>query len=65
MSEETTFCPLMTVVKEERANYMVCQTNCVFHVGDECAFIATARLLKEVVRPKVIEMVPRDPTDES
>ena len=45
--DEVKFCPLLTVVNEGRANYMVCQTNCTFYVEDECAFVATARLLKE------------------
>ena len=66
MSEvEVKFCPLLTVVKAGQANYMVCQTNCVFYIEDECAFITTARLLKEVANPKVIEMARRGQTDES
>lgn len=66
MSEvEVRFCPLLTVVRAGQANYMVCQTNCAFYMEDECAFITTARLLKEVVRPKVIEMARKDQTDDS
>ena len=66
MSEvEVRFCPLLTVVRAGQANYMVCQTNCAFYMEDECAFITTARLLKEVVRPKVIEMTRKGQTDDS
>ncbi len=66
MSEvEVKFCPLLTIVNAGQANYMVCQTNCAFYIEDECAFITTARLLKEVVNPKVIEMVRKDQTDGS
>ncbi len=66
MSEvEVKFCPLLTIVNAGQANYMVCQTNCVFYVEDECAFITTARLLKEVANPKVIEMVHKNQTDGS
>ncbi len=66
MSEvEVKFCPLLTIVNAGQANYMVCQTNCAFYVEDECAFITTARLLKEVVNPKVIEMVRKNQTDGS
>ena len=66
MSEvEVKFCPLLTIVNAGQANYMVCQTNCTFYIEDECAFITTARLLKEVVNPKVIEMVRKNQTDNS
>ena len=66
MSEvEVKFCPLLTVVNAGQANYMVCQTNCVFYLEDECAFITTARTLKEAINPKVIEMSPKGRSDES
>ena len=65
MTEEVKFCPLLTIVRAGQANYMVCQTNCVFYVEGECAFITTARLLKEVVKPKVIDMIRKDRTGES
>ena len=66
MSEvEVKFCPLLTIVNAGQANYMVCQNNCAFYIEDECAFITTARLLKKVVNPKVIEMVSKDQTDGS
>ncbi len=63
--EEVKFCPLLTVVKAGQASYMVCQTNCVFYVEGECAFITTAKLLKEIARPRVIDMVRKGQTDES
>jgi hypothetical protein len=63
--DEVKFCPLLTIVNAGQANYMVCQTNCVFYIEGECAFITTARLLKEVVKPKVIDMARRDQTGES
>ena len=63
--DEVKFCPLLTIVNAGQANYMVCQTNCVFYIEGECAFITTAKLLKEVVKPKVIDMARRDQTDES
>ncbi|MFC1713830.1 hypothetical protein ACFL6S_09185 [Candidatus Poribacteria bacterium] len=66
MSEvEVKFCPLLTIVNAGQANYMVCQTNCTFYIEDECVFITTARLLKEVANPKVIEMVRKGQTDGS
>jgi hypothetical protein len=63
--EEVKFCPLLTVVKAGQPSYMVCQTNCVFYVEGECAFVTTAKLLKEIVRPKIIDMVREGQTDES
>ena len=63
--EEVKFCPLLTVVNEGQANYMVCQTNCVFYIEGECAFVTTAKLLKEVIKPKVIDIIRKDRTDES
>jgi hypothetical protein len=63
--EEVKFCPLLTVVKAGQASYMVCQTNCVFYVEGECAFITTAKLLKEITRPRVIDMVRKGQTNES
>jgi len=65
MSEdEVKFCPLLTIIKAGQANYMVCQTNCTFYIEGECAFVTTANLLKEVVKPKVIEMAQKN-QDES
>jgi hypothetical protein len=63
--EEVKFCPLLTVVRAGQANYMVCQTNCVFYVEDECAFVTSAKLLKEIAKPKVIDMVRKNRTGES
>ena len=60
--DEVKFCPLLTIVRAGQANYMVCQTNCTFYLEDECAFITTARLLKET---KVIDVAQRGQTDES
>lgn len=54
--DEIRFCPLITVVRAGQPTYMVCQTNCVFYLEDECAFITTAKLLKENVKPKVIDI---------
>ena len=66
MSEvEVKFCPLLTIVNAGQANYMVCQTNCVFYLEDECAFITTARTLKEAINPKVIEMIRKGQTKDS
>jgi hypothetical protein len=65
MTEEVRFCPLLTIVRAGQANYMVCQTNCVFYTEGECAFITTAKLLKEVVKPKIIDMTRKAKTDES
>ena len=65
MPEEIRFCPLLTTVKAGQANYMVCQNTCVFYIDGECAFVTTAKLLKEVVKPKVIDMVRKDRTEES
>lgn len=48
MTEEVRFCPLLTVVRAGQANYMVCQTNCVFYLEEECAFLTTAKVLKEM-----------------
>jgi len=66
MPEEVRFCPLLTIVKAGQANYMVCQTNCVFYVDGECAFVTTAKLLKEIVKqPKVIDIVRKSQKEES
>ena len=66
MSEiEVKFCPLLTIVDAGQANYMVCQTNCTFYLENECAFITTAKLLKEAVNTKVIEMARKGRSDES
>ena len=66
MSEvEVKFCPLLTIVNTGQANYMVCQTNCTFYLEDECAFVTTAKLLKEAVSTKVIEMAQKGRSDES
>jgi hypothetical protein len=63
MPEEVRFCPLLTVVRAGQASYMVCQTNCVFYVEGECAFVTTAKLLKEIVKhPRVIDMTRKDRT---
>lgn len=48
MAEEVRFCPLLTVVRAGQANYMVCQTNCVFFLEEECAFLTSAKILKEM-----------------
>ena len=58
--DEVKFCPLLTIVRAGQANYMVCQNNCVFYMDDECAFITTARTLKELKKSKVIDMNPKD-----
>lgn len=63
--EEVKFCPLLTIVRAGQANYMVCQTNCAFHVEGECAFVTTAKLLKELAKPKVIDMIRKTQKDES
>ncbi len=52
MSEEVKFCPMLTIVRAGQASYMICQTNCVFFVDDECVFITTAKLLKETAKQK-------------
>ncbi|HGE71875.1 TPA: hypothetical protein ENX78_13620 [Candidatus Poribacteria bacterium] len=52
MTEEVRFCPLLTVVKAGQANYMMCQSTCVFFLDNECAFITTAKILKELSRSK-------------
>lgn len=66
MSEiEVKFCPLLTRMDAGQANYMVCQTNCAFYLENECAFITTAKLLKEAVNTKVIEMAQKGRSDES
>ncbi len=63
--DEVRFCPLLTIVKAGQPTYMVCQTNCVFYLEDECAFITTAKLLKESVKPKVIDIARKDQKEES
>jgi len=52
MTEEVRFCPLLTVVKAGQANYMMCQSTCVFFLDNECAFVTTAKILKELLRSK-------------
>ena len=52
MSEEIKFCPMLTTVRAGQASYMVCQTNCVFFIDDECVFLTTAKLLKEIAKEK-------------
>lgn len=54
--DEIKFCPLLTIVKAGQANYMVCQSTCAFYVEGECAFVTTAKMMKELVKPKVIDM---------
>lgn len=65
MPEEVRFCPLLTIVRAGQANYMVCQTNCAFYLEGECAFVTTAKLLKKVVKPKIIDMIQKDQTGKS
>jgi len=50
MSEEVKFCPMLTTVVAGQANYMICQTTCVFFVDNECVFITTAKMLKELAK---------------
>jgi hypothetical protein len=57
---EVKFCPLLTIVRAGQANYMVCQNNCVFYIDGECAFITTAKSLKELARPKVIDLAQKE-----
>ena len=52
MTEEVRFCPLLTVVRAGQANYMTCQSTCVFFIDDECAFITTSKMLKELMVSK-------------
>ncbi len=53
MSEEVKFCPMLTIVRAGQASYLACQyTTCVFFVDDECVFITTAKLLKEMAKQK-------------
>ncbi len=52
MAEEVRFCPLLTVVKAGQANYMMCQSTCVFFLDGECAFITTTKMLKELLTAK-------------
>jgi hypothetical protein len=52
MTEEVRFCPLLTVVRAGQANYMTCQTTCAFFIDDECAFITTSKMLKELMVSK-------------
>lgn len=49
MSDEVKFCPLLTVVRAGQATYLTCQTTCVFYIEGECAFITTAKILKQFV----------------
>lgn len=59
MAEEVRFCPLLTVVRAGQANYMVCQTNCVFFLEEECAFLTATKILKEI-RSKSLEFNKKD-----
>lgn len=52
-NEDVKFCPLLTVVKAGQANYMVCQSNCVFFIDDECVFITASRALKEMTKSNI------------
>ena len=63
--DEVKFCPLLTIVRAGQASYMVCQTNCIFFLEDECAFITTAKLLKEVAEPTVIDMIRKNKGNET
>ena len=63
--DEIKFCPLLTVVKAGQPNYMVCQSTCVFYIDGECAFITTAKSIKEIAKPKVIDMIRKEQKDES
>lgn len=49
-NENVRFCPLLTIVKAGQANYMVCQSNCVFFLDEECAFITSAKALKAIIK---------------
>ena len=64
MSEEVRFCPLLTVVKAGQPNYMVCQSNCVFYLDGECAFVTAAKMLKEFGKPRVIDATRKSQKDE-
>jgi hypothetical protein len=64
MAEEIKFCPLLTIVRAGQANYMVCQTNCVFFLDDECAFITTAKVLKGSPKPKIVDSIRKDKNEE-
>jgi len=63
--DEVKFCPLLTIVRAGQANYMICQNTCVFYIDGECAFITAAKSLKEIAKPKVIDMTRNEPKDES
>lgn len=52
MAEEVRFCPLLTVVRAGQANYLTCQSTCVFFLDGECAFITTTKILKELLQTK-------------
>ena len=60
MAEEVRFCPLLTVVRAGQANYISCQATCVFYLENECAFITTSKILKELMRSKVIDQDRKD-----
>ena len=60
MPDRVTFCPLITIVKEGQANYMSCQSTCVFYVEDECVFITTAKMLKEMAKSEAVDKSQRD-----
>ena len=49
-SEDTKFCPLLTIVRAGQANYMVCQSSCVFFIDGECAFITASKALKGIMK---------------
>ena len=66
MSEENVrFCPLLTVVRAGQVEYGVCKINCVFYLDDECAFITTAKLLKQSANLRVIDATRRGEKSES
>jgi len=66
MSEENVrFCPLLTVVRAGQVEYGICKINCVFYLDGECAFITTARLLKQSANPRIIDAAPKGEKSES
>lgn len=65
MAEEVKFCPLLTVVKAGQPSYIVCQTTCVFFLDGECAFITTAKALKEIKISRLTDIAQKDKKDRS
>ena len=66
MSEvEVKFCPLLTVVRAGQVTYEVCKINCVFYLDNECAFVTTAKLLKQSAASRVIDANRGGKTNES